>query len=232
MPEERWPVRGEDAYAILGVSPDSDDEAIAAAYRSLARRHHPDIAGEEATRRMSRINAAWDLLRDPVRREAYDRELDAADVAAGRPATRVTRQRARHARQAAARDSAGRPGGDAGPGRRGRSEPRSTTAAAAHDPTQSPYARTPERDGTAGAGPPPGRPSGSVLRFGRHLGWSLGEIARVDPGYLEWLEGRREGTPYLDEIDELLVRVGFRSVPKRPRAASTPVRKRRRLGRS
>src|SRR5688572_13134122 len=70
MPEEQWPVRGEDAYTILGVSPDSDDEAIAAAYRSLARRHHPDIAGEDATRRMSRINAAWDLLRDPTKREA------------------------------------------------------------------------------------------------------------------------------------------------------------------
>ena len=31
------------------------------------------------------------------------------------------------------------------------------------------------------AGPPPGRPSGSVLDFGRFKGWSLGEIARVDP---------------------------------------------------
>ena len=231
MPEERWPVRREDAYAILGVAPDSDDEAIAAAYRSLARRHHPDIAGEEATRRMSRINAAWDLLRDPARREAYDRELDAADVAAGRPATRVARQRARHARQAAARDTAGRPGGDAGARRAGGTARRASSPGRVTEPSQSPYGRTPERDGTAGAGPPPGRPSGSVLQFGRHLGWSLGEIARVDPGYLEWLEGRREGTPYLDEIDELLVRVGFRSVPKRPRPVSTPRRKRR-LGRS
>ncbi len=231
MPEERWPVRSEDAYAILGVSPDSDDEAIAAAYRSLARRHHPDIAGEEATRRMSRINAAWDLLRDPAKREAYDRELDAADVAAGRPATRVTRQRARHARQAAARDAAGRPGGDAGAGRAGGTARRPASGTGTTEPTGSPYGRIPERDGTAGAGPPPGRPSGSVLGFGRHLGWSLGEIARVDPGYLEWLEGRREGAPYLDEIDDLLVRAGFRSAPKRPRPESKSGRKRR-LGRS
>lgn len=232
MPEERWPVRSEDAYSILGVSPDSNDEAIAAAYRSLARRHHPDVAGEDATHRMSRINAAWDLLRDPARREAYDTELDAADIAAGRPATRVARRRARRAQQAAARDTPGRPRGDAGAGRSGGREPRSASAADGRDPAQSPYARTPERDGTAGAGAPPGRPSGSVLEFGRHLGWSMGEIARVDPGYLEWLEGRREGAPYLDEIDELLVRIGFRSVPKRPRPASAPVRRRRRLGRS
>ena len=52
---------------------------------------------------------------------------------------------------------------------------------------------------------------GSVLDFGRHLGWSIGEIARVDPGYLVWLEGRPEGRPYLAEIDSLLRRTGFRT---------------------
>jgi curved DNA-binding protein CbpA len=65
------------------------------------------------------------------------------------------------------------------------------------------------------AGPPPGRPFGSVLRFGRHRGWSLGEIARYDPGYLEWLERKPEGRPYLDEIDDILVKVGFRQVRHR-----------------
>ena len=55
--------------------------------------------------------------------------------------------------------------------------------------------RTAERDGTGGAGPAPGRPSGSVLDFGRHIGWSIGEIARVDPGYLEWLAVSTRGRP-------------------------------------
>jgi hypothetical protein len=64
--------------------------------------------------------------------------------------------------------------------------------------------------GTGAAGPPPGRPSGSVLTFGRHLGWSLGEIARVDPGYLLWLESKPEGRPYTEEIDTLLRRLGIR----------------------
>ena len=68
----------------------------------------------------------------------------------------------------------------------------------------------PERDGTGGAGRPPGRPSGSVLPFGRHIDWSVGEIARVDPGYLVWLEDRREGRPYVEEIDRVLRHVGFR----------------------
>jgi hypothetical protein len=65
------------------------------------------------------------------------------------------------------------------------------------------------RDGTGGAGPAPGHPSGSVLDFGRHVGWSLGEIARVDPGYLIWLAERPDGARYRDEIDALLAMSGF-----------------------
>jgi curved DNA-binding protein CbpA len=105
---------------------------------------------------------------------------------------------------------------------------RTATRRAAHDDLDPPAATaarrggaddpgrprwTPERDGTGGAGPPPGRPSGSVLGFGRHIGWSIGEVARVDPGYLEWLSHRREGRAYIDEIDVTLRRVGFREGP-------------------
>jgi curved DNA-binding protein CbpA len=146
----------------------------------LARRHHPDVAGERHTAVMSRINAAFDRLRDPSRRAAYDDELDGAARAAGRP---------RHPRRGHAPPSV--------PGQR----------------SDGRFAWAPERDGTGGAGPPPGRPSGSVLAFGRHVGWSIGEIARVDPGYLQWLEDRREGRPYLDEIDRALRRVGYRNGP-------------------
>ena len=74
---------------------------------------------------------------------------------------------------------------------------------------------TPQRDGTGGAGRPPGRPSGSVLEFGRHIGWSIGEIARVDPGYLVWLEERPDGRPYLAEIDRTLRVVNYRR-PEHP----------------
>lgn len=74
---------------------------------------------------------------------------------------------------------------------------------------------TPAGDGTGGAGRPPGRPSGSVLVFGRHIGWSIGEIARADPGYLVWLEERHEGRPYIEEIDRTLRHVGYRR-PEHP----------------
>ncbi len=135
-----------DAYVVLGVTSGADDRAIARAHRRLARRNHPDVAGDSATARMMRINAAFDALRTAERRAEYDR----------------------------ARRVAGK------------------------------------QDGTGGAGRPPGRPLGSVLDFGRHIGWSLGEIARVDPGYLVWLCERPEGSPYRVEIDAILSRSGVR----------------------
>jgi curved DNA-binding protein CbpA len=58
--------------------------------------------------------------------------------------------------------------------------------------------------GEGAAGPPPGKPSGSLLNFGRYAGWSLGEVARVDLEYLEWLDRAPIGRIYQGEIDELL----------------------------
>jgi hypothetical protein len=42
--------------------------------------------------------------------------------------------------------------------------------------------------------------------FGRHLCWSIGEIARVDLGYLQWLLTRPEGRPFRSEIEVVLQR--------------------------
>jgi hypothetical protein len=50
--------------------------------------------------------------------------------------------------------------------------------------------------------------------FGRHIGWSIGEIARVDPGYLEWLEAKPQGKHYVEEIDAVLKRAGYRKAPE------------------
>jgi curved DNA-binding protein CbpA len=62
------------------------------------------------------------------------------------------------------------------------------------------------------AASPPGDPSGSVIDFGRYAGWSLGEIVRYDPEFLEWLARTPIGRPYHAEIDAL--------VSSRARAAS------------
>jgi hypothetical protein len=53
-----------DPFAVLGVAPNASAEEVAAAYRSLAKRWHPDrVEGPQAARRMAEINAAYDLLR-------------------------------------------------------------------------------------------------------------------------------------------------------------------------
>jgi curved DNA-binding protein CbpA len=80
--------------------------------------------------------------------------------------------------------------------------------------------------GQGAAGPPPGHPAGSVLPFGRHIGWSLGEIARVDPGYILWLRDRPEAVPYRQEIDRLLA-----TMPAMGRPADAPAPRRSRFGR-
>jgi hypothetical protein len=65
-------------------------------------------------------------------------------------------------------------------------------------------------EGEGAAGPPPGRPSGSVLKVGRYAGWSIGEIARTDLDYLEWLDRMAIGRQYRDEIDQVLRKAGRR----------------------
>ncbi len=59
-------------YAILGVPIDADSETLKRAYRQLARRYHPDLAGPEGAVQMKRINRAYDVLSDPEKRLNYD----------------------------------------------------------------------------------------------------------------------------------------------------------------
>ncbi len=56
------------------------------------------------------------------------------------------------------------------------------------------------------AGVPQGPPFGSVVEFGRYAGWTLGQIKRTDPGFLEWLMRVPAGRQYRDEIGQLLGR--------------------------
>ena len=59
-------------YAILGVPVDADNDTLKRAYRQLARRYHPDLAGLESAVQMKRINRAYDVLSDPEKRLNYD----------------------------------------------------------------------------------------------------------------------------------------------------------------
>jgi molecular chaperone DnaJ len=64
-----------DYYSVLGVDRGSSDDDIKKAYRKLAMRYHPDRNGgsKEAEERFKEITEAYDVLRDPNKRAAYDR---------------------------------------------------------------------------------------------------------------------------------------------------------------
>ncbi|MCB1473628.1 MAG: molecular chaperone DnaJ [Rhodobiaceae bacterium] len=65
----------QDFYDTLGVDPKADDKAIKSAYRKLAMQYHPDRNPDDkdAEARFKDINAAYEILKDPQKRAAYDR---------------------------------------------------------------------------------------------------------------------------------------------------------------
>jgi curved DNA-binding protein CbpA len=147
--------RRKNHYQVLQVDPDADREIISTVYRRLAMRYHPDRdPSPDARKKMLAINAAWDVLKDPERRAAYDKELE--------------RRRDRR--------------------------------------TSDRLVRRPGEVTFGAAGFPVGPASGSVLEFGRYQGWTLGQVARADPEFLEWLERMPAGRRYRDEIATLLRR--------------------------
>ena len=141
-----------DHYRILQVDPSADVDVIQAAYRVLARRFHPDLAGNDAM--MKQLNAAWEILGHKDRRADYDRSR--ANGGQGAQAAIVT----------------------SAPGTRQMS---------------------PDH-----AGPPKGRAFGTVLTYGRYEGWSLGQVALVDPDFLEWMRSVPGGRYLRPEIDAIL----------------------------
>jgi molecular chaperone DnaJ len=64
-----------DFYTVLGVARTASDDEIKQAYRKLAMSHHPDRnnGSKESEERFKEITEAYDVLRDPQKRAAFDR---------------------------------------------------------------------------------------------------------------------------------------------------------------
>ena len=63
-----------DYYAILDVTSDASADEIKRAYRRLARKYHPDVSKEpDAEARFKEVGEAYEVLKDPEKRAAYDR---------------------------------------------------------------------------------------------------------------------------------------------------------------
>ena len=63
-------------YDVLGVEANADESEIKKAYRSLSFKHHPDRCQDENSGEiMQKLNEAYEVLRDPQKRQQYDAEL-------------------------------------------------------------------------------------------------------------------------------------------------------------
>ncbi|HJP90022.1 MAG TPA: DnaJ domain-containing protein [Candidatus Limnocylindrales bacterium] len=167
-----------DLYKVLQVDPSANPLVIQAAYRALAQIHHPDVSGDADE--MKRLNAAWEVLGDARKRREYDIE-----------------RAGRHAPQPAAAATS--------------ATSATTTAYHAPAPRPVPSHPSPARPQPAAtpddkAGPPVGPASGSTIRFGRYEGWTIGQVARIDPPFLEWLRRVPLGRALKPEIDLALQR--------------------------
>ncbi len=78
---------GPDLYQLLGVPRDASRGEISQAWRRRARDEHPDARPRDAASpgRFRALAAAWQVLGDPARRAAYDRDL----AGQSQPATRI-----------------------------------------------------------------------------------------------------------------------------------------------
>ncbi len=64
-----------DFYEVLELSPNASPQTLERVFRFLAKQFHPDVAADGNAQRFTQIVEAYEALRDPPRRAAYDQEL-------------------------------------------------------------------------------------------------------------------------------------------------------------
>lgn len=205
-----------DPHAVLGVHAGASATQIKAAWRRLARAHHPDLTGDDpaasrvATRQMAEINDAYAALTrtEGSARGRDGREGDApftegsASRRGGPPRPKPsppvtgrvdTSATYRPRNQVAGNPSRRVPLAGQAPLRGGlvdREPPRASTPTGPPIKGRIRHFRRP-------APPSLERASGHVVEFGKFHGHTLGQIAAFEPSYIDWLAGTVTRDPEL-----------------------------------
>jgi hypothetical protein len=241
-----------DPHVVLGVEPGATPDEIKAAWRSLARRHHPDLTGDDpevarrATRRMAEINTAYAALtREGVearrRRTAYEAAEASAAAAAGNgrrtggppppPRTRPVTGRVDTSGTVRPRNQTTTPPGVRLPlsGHPPLGRDRSGPDLRASQPS-GPLEREVLATHVALEPPPLDEALETEVTFGKFHGHTLGEIAAFEPSYIDWLAGTLTREPQIAMAARVIAgeldRRGIRRVhrPPRPGWQSNPFR--------
>ena len=173
-----------DYYQVLQVDPEASPEVITAAYKTLAKRWHPetDLTGVHEVR-MAELDRAYGILKDAAARQRYDMERAERMNPVGpgnEPEPVLTPVLVAPPQRHASAD--GTPDGD------------SMLARSIAD-GQPPPLTSAETSMTAGD---------LRLDFGRYQGWSLYDLAKRDPAYLRWLARHSSGLRFRRDIARVL----------------------------
>jgi curved DNA-binding protein CbpA len=193
-----------DPHDVLGVRPGASATTIKAAWRRLARSHHPDLTGDDpaasrvATRKMAEINDAYETLRraDAARRGLPAEAPPSAASVAGTPRRAGGPPRPRPTRPVTGRlDTSGtfRPrNATTSPGVSLRGQQPRRVDRLEREPLRASDPNGPLQRARLRRFRPPPPPSVDdasrvPLEFGKFRGHSLGEVAAFEPSYIDWL---------------------------------------------
>jgi len=179
-----------DPYAALGVPRDATVADIRTAYRTLAKASHPDVdSSPDAMAAMVRLNQAYALLADPVRRSSWD---------ALHPPSRPVR----HGHDGSSSSTQRGPGFAPPTHKAGRPPAR---PAPAPRPTPAASARPSANAGTTFT--PPTLDEAFAFRMGpgKHQGRTLRAISEIEPDYLRWVVRSVNDRPRLVACARLVV---------------------------
>ena len=239
-------------FVVLGLPFDATTDAIKATWRRLARQHHPDVASgdpvreKRSTRTMAEINAAYQELRDPVKRRVHREAAARAGRAGG--AGGVDWTAAGPATGYGAGPAPDRPGWGPQPRTQRPVTARIDTSALLRPRNStlwpldhSPLPGLPPRPRSVEGreGPRASTPSGPThrrrgptleadlptlaealdtsLRFGKFAGLTLGEVAAIEPSYLEWIVRTIDREPEVSLAARVVLRYLGSGPLRRPR---------------